>query len=464
MPLLIKNGRIITSDADYHADIYCADEQITRIEKIIDANALPSDTEVIDAKGKYVFPGFIDPHVHVHLPFMGTFAKDDHECASRAAIVGGTTTFIEMICPAPEQEPLDAFNEWQSKAQTSSHCDYSFHLGVVRFDDFAREQIRSIVANHGIASFKVFLAYKGALDISDQNLFDLLRMGKELGVITTAHCENATAIDAMQKKLLSEGKTGPEWHEPSRPVRVEAEGVHHLATFAELTGAHVYAVHTSCAAAIDEARAAQARGVKLWVESVIPHFTLDHTYAERAGFEGAKYVMSPPLRDRDNHDALWAALASGVTSTVGTDHAPFDFNGQKDMGKGNFTKIPNGIPSIQERIDLLHTLGVKTGRIDLNTFVRVASTNAAQIFGLKGKGTICVGADADIVIYDPDRTHTLSAKTHQSKVDYNGFEGWEVTGQSSVVTVRGKVMVRDGAFVGDEPGRGKLIHREPTHF
>ena len=217
-------------------------------------------------------------------------------------------------------------------------------------------------------------------------------------------------------------------------------------------------------AAIDEARAAQARGVKLWVESVIPHFTLDHTYAERAGFEGAKYVMSPPLRDRDNHGALWAALASGVTSTVGTDHAPFDFNGQKDMGKGNFTKIPNGIPSIQERVDLLHTLGVKTGRIDLNTFVRVASTNAAQIFGLKGKGTICVGADADIVIYDPDRTHTLSAKTHQSKVDYNGFEGWEVTGQSSVVTVRGKVMVRDGAFVGDEPGRGKLIHREPTHF
>ena len=464
MPLLIKNGRIITADADYHADIYCAGEQISRIEESIAPGSLPSDTEVIDASGRYVFPGFIDPHVHVHLPFMGTFAKDDHESASRAAIVGGTTTYIEMICPAPDQEPLDAFNEWQGKAKGLSHCDYSFHLGVVRFDDLAREQIRSIVKDHGIASFKVFLAYKGALDISDENLFDLLSMGKELGVITTAHCENATAIAAMQQKLLGEGKTGPEWHEPSRPVRVEAEGVHHLATFAELTGAHVYAVHTSCAAAIEEARAAQARGVRLWVESVIPHFTLDHTHAEQDNFEGAKYVMSPPLRDRANHDALWAALASGVTSTVGTDHAPFDFNGQKDMGKDDFTLIPNGIPSIQERIDLLHTLGVKTGRFDLNTFVRVASTNAAQIFGLKGKGTISVGADADIVVYDPEHKHTLSAKTHQSKVDYNGFEGWEVTGRAETVTVRGKVMARDGAFVGDAPGRGCLIRREPSHF
>lgn len=464
MPLLIQNGRIITADADYQADIYCAGEQITRIEETIDPVTLPDDTEIIDAIGKYVFPGFIDPHVHVHLPFMGTFAKDDHESASRAAIVGGTTTFIEMICPAPDQEPLDAFNEWQSKARGHSHCDYSFHLGVVRFDELAREQIRSIVHDHGIASFKVFLAYKGALDISDENLFDLLTMGKELGVITTAHCENATAIDAMQKKLIAQGKTGPEWHEPSRPVRVEAEGVHHLATFAELTGAHVYAVHTSCAAAIDEARAAQARGVNLWVESVIPHFALNHTHAERADFEGAKYVMSPPLRERTNHDALWAALASGVTSTVGTDHAPFDFNGQKDMGKDDFTKIPNGIPSIQERIDLLHTLGVKTGRIDLHTFVRVASTNAAQIFGLKGKGTISVGADADIVIYDPEHIHTLSAKTHQSNVDYNGFEGWEVTGRSEVVTVRGKVMARDGKFVADTAVRGQLIAREPSHF
>ena len=463
MPLLIKNGRIITADADYHADIYCADEQITRIEETIDVATLPDDTEVIDACGKYVFPGFIDPHVHVHLPFMGTYAKDDHESASRAAIVGGTTSYIEMICPAPDQEPMDAFDEWQGKAEGHSSCDYTFHLGVVRFDDLARRQIREIVSEQGIASFKVFLAYKGALDISDENLFDLLTMGKELGVITTAHCENATAIDSMQRKLLAEGKAGPEWHEPSRPVRVEAEGVHHLATFAELTGAHVYAVHTSCAAAIEEARAAQARGVNLWVESVIPHLALDHTLAEQENFEGAKFVMSPPLRDRSNHDALWAALASGVTSTVGTDHAPFDFVGQKDMGRDNFTLIPNGIPSIQERVDLLYNLGVRTGRIDLNTFVRVASTNAAQIFGLKNKGTIAIGYDADLVIYDPDHAHRISVSTHESRVDYNAFEGWDLTGRAEIVTVRGSIMARNGRFVG-EKGRGRMIKREPTHF
>lgn len=462
MPLLIKNGRIITADSDYHADIYCASEQITRIESAIDPCTLPDDTVVIDAKGKYVFPGFIDPHVHVHLPFMGTFAKDDHESASRAALVGGTTTYIEMICPAPDQAPSDAFSEWSGKAKGSSHCDYSFHMGVVRFDQTARDELRTIVREHGIASFKVFLAYKGALDISDEHLFDLLTMGKELGVITTAHCENATAIAAMQRKLLGEGKAGPEWHEPSRPVQVEAEGVHHLATFAELTGAHVYAVHTSCAAALDVARAARDRGVNLWVESVIPHFALDHTLAEQPGFEGAKFVMSPPLRDRSNHDALWAGLRSGLISTVGTDHAPFDFNGQKDMGRDNFTLIPNGIPSIQERVDLLYNLGVRTGRIDLHTFVRVASTNAAQLFGLRDKGTIRVGADADIVVYDPDYTHTISASTHQSKVDYNAFEGWQLTGRATVVTVRGMIMARDGAFVG-ERGRGRMLQRKPTH-
>jgi dihydropyrimidinase len=462
MPLLIQNGRIITSDADYHADVYCADEQITRIEEQIDPSKLPSDTEIIDAAGKYVFPGFIDPHVHVHLPFMGTYAKDDHESATRAALCGGTTTFIEMICPAPDQEPMDAYTEWTSKAQGNAHCDYTFHMGVVRFDELAQQQLRSIVADHGVTSFKVFLAYKGALDISDENLFELLKMGKELGVITTAHCENANAIDAMQRQLLRQHKTGPLWHEPSRPVQVEAEGVHHLATFAELTDAHVYAVHTSCAAAIDTAAAAQARGVNLWIESVTPHFLLDHTYTEKPGFEGAKYVMSPPLRHKSNQDALWAALASGTVSCVGTDHAPFDFDGQKDMGRDNFTQIPNGIPSIEERVSLMFTHGVKAGRIDLHTFVRALSTNPARVFGLDKKGSIRVGSDADIVIFDPDHTRTLSAETHQSQVDYNGFEGWEVAGRAETVTLRGRVMVRDDKFYGD-PSHGQQIRRTPNH-
>jgi len=464
MPLLFKNGRIITSTDDYHADIYCEDETITRIEPSIDASSLPSDTETIDASGKYVFPGFIDPHVHIHLPFMGSNAIDDHESASKAALVGGTTTLIEMICPGPADEPLAAFNEWNDLASPSSAVDYTFHMAVVRFDQLAQDQLKEIVTDHGIASFKVFLAYKGALNLDDADLFGLLTMAKELGAITTAHCENAEAIDAMQSKLISEGKTGPEWHEPSRPVSVEAEGVHHIATFAQLTGAHIYTVHTSCTPAVQAAVDAKLRGVNIWVEAVAPHLILDETYAQQPNFEGAKYVMSPPLREKSNQFTLWNGLKSGVISTIGTDHAPFNFGDQKSMGKDAFTKIPNGIPSVQERIDLIHTFGVLTGKINLNTMVNACSTNAAQLFGLyPKKGSISVGADADLVVYDPNAKHTLSVETSLSKVDYNAYEGWEITGRASVVTVRGQVQARAGKFVGTI-GRGQLLKRTPTHF
>ncbi|MBL4698841.1 MAG: dihydropyrimidinase [Phycisphaerales bacterium] len=464
MPLLIKNGRIITATEDYCADIFCQDETITRIEPSIDASSLPADTEVIEATGKYVFPGFIDPHVHIHLPFMGSNAIDDHEAASKAALVGGTTTLIEMICPGPTDEPLAAFNEWNDLASPSSAVDYTFHMAVVRFDDLAQDQLKAIVTEHGIASFKIFLAYKGALNLDDSDLFDLLTMAKKLGVITTAHCENADAIDAMQTKLIDEGRIGPEWHEPSRPVSVEAEGVHHLATFAELTEAHIYIVHTSCTPAVQAAVDAQLRGVNIWVEAVAPHLTLDETYTHKPDFEGAKYVMSPPLREKSNQDTLWHGLKSGIISTIGTDHAPFNFADQKIMGKDAFTKIPNGIPSVQERIDLIHTFGVLTGKIDLNTMVNACSTNAARIFGLyPRKGSISVGADADLVVYDPNAKHTLSVDSSLSKVDYNAYEGWEMIGQASVVTVRGQVQARDGKFVGTV-GRGQLLKRTPTHF
>ena len=464
MPLLIQNGRVITATDDFYADIYCEDEIVTRIEASIDASTLPANTEVIDATDKYVFPGFIDPHVHIHLPFMGSNAIDDHESASKAALVGGTTTLIEMICPGQDDEPLAAFNEWNSLASPRSAADYTFHMAVVRFDDLAQEQLKKIVAEHGIASFKIFLAYKGALNLDDSDLFNLLIMAKDLGVVTTAHCENADAIDAMQSKLISEGKTGPKWHEPSRPESVEAEGVHHLATFAELTGAHIYIVHTSCTPAVQAAVDAQLRGVNLWVEAVAPHLTLDETYTHKPDFEGAKYVMSPPLREKSNQDTLWNGLNSGIISTVGTDHAPFNFADQKIMGKDAFTKIPNGIPSVQERVDLIHTFGVMTGKIDLNTFVSACSTKAAQIFGLyPKKGSISIGADADLVVYDPHAKHTLSVNTSLSKVDYNAFEGWEMTGRASVVTVRGQVQARDGKFVGTV-GRGQLLKRKPTHF
>ena len=312
MSLLITNGRIVTAIDDYVADILCENEKISRIGQ----NLTPSpDTEVIDAAGKYVFPGFIDPHVHIYLPFMGTYAKDTYESASRAALVGGTTTLIEMCCPSRQEEPLAGFELWLSKAQGIAACDYTFHMGVTRFDDLAATQLREIV-ERGIASFKIFLAYKGAFGIDDQELFQTLRLARELGVIVTAHCENETLVAELQQQHLNDGKTGPQWHEPSRPTCVEAEGVRHLMTFAELTKAHIYVVHTSCQEAIEAAEAARHRGVKAWIETVIPYLLLDDTYAQQPDFEGARYVMSPPIRTRKHQDILWQALASGLVSTV----------------------------------------------------------------------------------------------------------------------------------------------------
>ncbi|MDZ4831083.1 MAG: dihydropyrimidinase [Phycisphaerae bacterium] len=457
MPLLIKNGHIVTASDAWDADIYCADESVTRIERSIDVRSLPANTETIDASGKLVFPGFIDPHVHVYLPFMGTFAKDTWASASEAALLGGTTTLIEMICPGRSEEPLEAFETWLGKARDVASCDYSFHMGVTRYDESAEKQLREIV-RRGITSFKVFLAYKGALGVDDTELFRTLRLAKELGVVVTAHCENETLVAERQAELIAAGKTGPEWHEPSRPVEVEAEGVHHLMTFAHLTGAEVYVVHTSCNEAMREALTARARGVRVWIETVAPHLVLDRTFAERPDFEGAKYVMSPPLRAKRHQDSLWSALQARLIDTIATDHAPFDFEAQKSMGCDAFTKIPNGIPSVEHRVDLLHTFGVATGRIDLHTLVDCASTKAARIFGLTNKGTIAVGKDADLVVYDPNSRWTISAKTHRMATDYSAFEGWEMRGRSSAVTLRGRVMVRDGKLVG-ERGQGRLIER-----
>jgi dihydropyrimidinase len=462
MSLLIKNGRIITAADDYTADIYCEDQTITRIEPGITP---PPGAEVIDAKGKYVFPGFIDPHVHIYLPFMGTYSKDDHASGSRAALVGGTTTYIEMCCPARSEEPAEAFELWNKKAQEGSACDYSFHIGVTRYDDSAEKQLRELVAK-GLTSFKIFLAYKGAFGVTDDELYNTLKLAKELGVIVTAHCENADLVAAKQAEFVADGKTGPEWHERSRPVSVEAEGVHHFCTFLESTGASGYIVHTSNRPAVENAINAQKRGVDVKIETVIPYLTIDDTYAQKPDFEGAKYVMSPPVRSKDHQAFLWEALADGRVNTVGTDHAPFDFTGQKDMGHpargSDFTKIPNGIPSIENRVNLLYTYGVCTGKIGLNTFVAVASTNSAKLFGLPGKGAIEVGADADLVVYDPDYRGTLSAKTQHMNVDYSGFEGWEIKGRPAAVTVRGKVQARDGEFVGEQT-RGRLLTRPATH-
>jgi dihydropyrimidinase len=459
MSLLIKNGDIVTASERYIADIYCEDEQVTQIGKNLDVQA----DEVIDASGKYVFPGFVDPHVHIYLPFMGTYAKDTYPTASQAALIGGTTCFIDFCIPMRNEEPLDAFKTWTEKSQGLAACDYTFHMAVTRFDDGVEKQLRKLV-DKGLTSFKIFLAYKGAFGVSDEELFHTLRLAKELGVITTAHCENADIIGELQKQFLAEGKTGPEWHYHTRPPLVEAEGTGHLMTFAEIHGAHVYIVHLSCKEALEESMRANNRGVNVWVETLIQYLLLDQTYAERPNFEGSKYVMSPALKDKSNQEVLWNGLRQRFITTCATDHAPFDFEEQKPMGKDNFTLIPNGIPALEDRVNLLYTYGVKTGKIDLHTFVDCASTQAAKLFGLfPRKGCIQVGADADLVVYDTEYSGTLSARTQTMNVDYSGFEGWEICGRPHVVTVRGEVAVRDGEFVGTV-GRGQFLARQPNHF
>jgi dihydropyrimidinase len=460
MGLLIKDGEIVTADSRFTADIWCEGETITRIDRNI---APPPGAEVIDATGKFVFPGFIDPHVHIYLPFMGTFSKDTYETGSKAALMGGTTTLIEMCCPSRADEALAGHELWMAQAVGKSACDFTFHQGVTKFDTKTEGQLREIV-KRGVSSFKIFLAYKGAFGIDDTELYRTLKLAKELGVIVTAHCENETLVTERCKELLAAGKTDPGQHHESRPPRVEAEGVHHLMTFAELTGAATYIVHLSCQEALAEAIAARQRGVRVAIETLIQYLVLDKSYAEKPDFEGAKYVMSPPLRDKRNQDVLWNGLRDGLIQTVATDHAPFDFAKQKPMGKDDFTKIPNGIPSLEERINLLYTHGVKTGRLDLHTFVNVASTQVAKTFGLfPRKGCIQPGADADLVIFDQSYRGTISAKTQSMNVDYSAFEGWPIEGRPSAVTVRGEVAVRDGKFVG-RIGRGQFLKRAPSHF
>ena len=453
MALLIKNGEIVTGTSRFVSDIWCEGETITTIASNLPA---PAGAEVIDAAGKYIFPGFIDPHTHIHLPFMGTCAKDTYASGTQAAVVGGTTTLFDMCCPAKTEGPEDAFHTWKEKAEGQACCDYAFHMGITKFDAGTESQLRKIVGA-GIGSFKVFLAYKGAFGIDDAELFQTLQLARKLGVITAVHCENETLIAELQNQLLAEGKTGPEWHHESRPPRVEAEGVHHLLSFAEAVGAPVYIVHLSCREALEEAVRGRLRGVDVRVETLIQHLVLDKSFAALPDFEGAKYVMSPPLRDKANQPILWNGLRQGLIDTVGTDHAPFDFATQKPIGREDFTKIPNGIPSLEDRISLLYTHGVCAGRLDLHTFVNVAATNAAKIFGLfPQKGTIQPGSDADLVIFDPHYQGKIGLATQTSAVDHNVFEGWEIQGRASVVTVRGEIAARDGRFTGT-PGRGRLL-------
>lgn len=456
--LVIRNGEIITSSQRYVADIYCEDGIIAAIGKNL---SVPAGTEEYDASGKYVFPGFIDPHTHVYLPFMGTFSTDTYETATIAALCGGTTTLIDFCIPGREESPLNAIKTWTEQSEGKAASDFTWHMAVTRFDDEVARELKQIV-DMGITSFKVFLAYGGALGVDDKELYQTMKLAKELGVIVCAHCENSDMIDGLQKKLLAEGKTGPEWHEPSRPTYVEAEGTRHFCTMSRLTGAAGYIVHLSCEEALKEATEAQLQGANIWVETLIQHLLLDKTDAERPDFEGANFVMSPPLRKKENQAALWAGFAKGHVATLGSDHAPFNTE-QKKMGKDNFCLIPNGIPSLEDRVRMFYTHGVETGRVDIHRFVDVASTQAAKLFGLfPKKGTIQIGSDADIVVYDQNHTEKISVKTHHMNIDYNPFEGWDVKGSCALVTVRGHIQVRNGEFVGKK-GIGKLIKRKAIH-
>lgn len=470
MSLLIKNATIVTADETFASDVLSENGVI----KEIGAGLSAPDAEVIDGTGKYLFPGFIDPHVHIYLPFMGTFSKDDYASGSKAALMGGTTTLIEMCCPARSDDPLEAIRLWKSKAAGISSCDYTFHMGVTRFDDTTADVLDTIVREEKITSLKIFLAYKGAFGIEDNELYRTLSFAADRGLIVTAHCENAELVAETQGKLVAAGKTGPEWHEPSRPISVEADGCHHLMTFAEATGAEVYVVHTSCIPAVEVIEAARKRGVRAHIETVVPYLTLDSSHAEQPGFEGAKFVMSPPIREKKHGDFLWKKIADGTVNTVGTDHAPFDFQTQKHMGHpgscvdaalsptgkpGNFTLIPNGIPSVEERVKLLYSEGVCEGKIDLQALVACASTNAAKIFGLyPRKGAIQVGSDADLVLWDPEYRGEISVKTHSMATDYSAFEGKKIKGRAELVTVRGQVLVRAGEWAGTG-GEGCFLER-----
>jgi dihydropyrimidinase len=458
MGVVIRGGEIVTSTDRCFADVYVEDETITAIGPGL---VVPVGTEVVDAVGKLVFPGFIDPHVHIYLPFMGTFAKDTYQTASVAALVGGTTCMIEMCCPSRGEDALEGYRLWKSKAEGKSACDYAFHMAVTRFDQTTEAQLREIVAD-GTTSFKIFLSYKNFFGVDDGEMYQTLKLARELGVMVTAHCENAELVSRLQGELIAAGKTGAEWHEPSRPETVEAEGTTRFAAFLETTGATGYVVHLSCEPALKAAIEAKRRGVKIFVESVLPHFLLDKTCTERTGVEGLKYVMSPPLRDARNQRVLWEALEAGTIDTVGTDHCPFDVE-QKLMGKDAFTLIPNGIPGVEDRVNLMYTYGVRRGALHVRRFVDALSTKAAKLFGLyPKKGEIAVGSDADLVVYDPEYRGVISVKTQQMANDYSGFEGVAIEGRPAVVMVRGKVQVRDGVFVGERT-RGQFLRRRPMN-
>ena len=455
MSILIKGGRVITAADDYVADVYVEDERISLIGESLDQ---PAD-KVIDAIGKYVLPGGVDPHTHLDMPFGGTVTIDDVESGQTSAAFGGTTTHVDFIIQPQGSSFADAVDEWRSKANGKQVIDMGYHMAVTDLKEGGTLEELAGLPDQGITSYKLFMAYKGALMVDDETLFRTMQVAAETGALVMVHAENGDAIDVLVKEALAAGHTEPKYHALTRPPETEGEATNRAIQLARVAGSPLYVVHVSCAESVEPIQLAREKGWNVWGETCTQYFFVDYTFLERPDFEGAKYVYTPPPRDKANQEVLWNAVRTDVLSAISTDHCAFLWDGQKTIGKDDFSKIPNGGPGLENRLQMIHEFGVRGGRISLNRMVELLSTNPAKLFGLyPRKGTIAVGSDADIVVFDPEKRVTISASTHHSKSDYNLFEGTEVAGTPELVLLRGNVLVEGDELV-VQPGIGQFVAR-----
>lgn len=452
MSILIKNGRIVTAESDYIADIYIEGSTISAIGKNLKVEA----DETIDATGKLVFPGGIDPHVHLDMPFMGTSSSDNYETGTLAALHGGTTMVIDFVLQTQGKSLRNALEAWQGRSNGNCYGDYAFHIAVTDYNENTRKEIKEMIEEEGITSFKTFMAYKGALMIDDGQMIRLMEEVRQRGGLVTVHATNGDMIDSLIDKHRSEGKLSPLYHYLSQPEVTEAEASGRFADMSYYTDCPGYIVHMTCEGALNAVRGATIRNQKVFVETCIQYLMLDASLYERE--DGHKWVMSPPLREPKDQVALWAGINQGLVQVVGTDHCPFVWE-KKMLGKDDFSKIPNGHPAIEHRMELLYSEGVAKGKISVNKFVEVSSTNAAKIFGAyPKKGCVAVGSDADLVIFNPNTQHQLSVKTHHMNVDYSCYEGQEVTGKCETILLRGQVAIDKGE-VKIKKGYGEFVKR-----
>ncbi|HVG25440.1 MAG TPA: dihydropyrimidinase [Thermoanaerobaculia bacterium] len=454
MRTVIRNGRIVTAVDDYNADLLIEDGTISMIAKSIDVEA----DRVIDAKGRLVIPGGIDPHTHMQLPFGGTEASDDFDTGTVAAAHGGTTTIIDFAVQSKGMALQEAVDVWHGKADGKASIDYGFHLICTDLPDHRLAEMKGLI-DHGVSSFKLFMAYPGVFLVDDGTIYKAMQTAGEHGGLICMHAENGVVIDVIVKQALAAGHTAPKYHALTRPTKAEAEGVHRAIALADMAKSPVYIVHLSCSDALDEVTRARDLGIPAFAETCPQYLFLDYSVYERPGFEGAKWVMTPPIREQWNQEQLWRGLKYNDLQVVSTDHCPFCMKEQKELGRDDFSKIPNGGPGVEHRMSLIYNGGVAEGRISVNRFVEITSTAQAKIFGLfPRKGTIAVGSDADIVIFDPDEEMTISAKTHHMRVDYSAYEGMKVRGVTKTVLSRGELVIEEGKYVGRK-GHGSFLKR-----